>query len=306
MKAIRVNEWGKPVLLEDVPQPAPGDDEILVRVHAASINPFDVAVAAGYLSFMATPPLTLGADYAGEVIEIGKDVKHVKKGDAVYGLVVLRNGTFAEYTTPKAHEFARKPKSIDYIQTAAIPLAATAAWQSLFDVAQLKSGERLLIQGVGGSVGSYALQFAKQAGAYVYGTDIPERAGLLKSLGLDRYINHKQESVEEIAKDVDVVLDLVGGPVMEQSYNALKRGGRYVTTLVMETPQEEPNRRGIKSFGFAAQAKAELLAKFADMVDSGKLKVLVNRTFPLEQAQEAMNFRGATPIPGKVVLTILQ
>src|SRR5215216_1626135 len=302
MKAIRVNEWGKPVELEDVPQPKPADDELLVRVRAASINPFDTAVAAGYLAFMASTPLTLGTDVAGEVVEVGKNVTTLKPGDEVFGAVVLRSGTFAEYTTPKASELALKPKSLDFVQAASIPLAATAAWQTLFNVAKLQSGERLLIQGVAGSVGTYALQFAKQAGAYVYGTDIPERADLVKELGLDSYINYKAERVEDVVKDADVVLDLVGGPHVQESYNVLKRGGRYVGTLAMEMPQEEPERLGIQSYGFAAQPNSEVMAKFADMVDSGKLKVFVNRTFPLEEAAEAMDFRGKTPIAGKVVL----
>lgn len=303
MRAIRVNEWGKPVQLEDVPQPTPADDEVLVRVRAASINPFDIAVVAGYLAFMASTPMTVGTDFAGEVLEVGKDVTHVKPGDEVYGACVLHSGTFAEYTTPKASEVSLKPKSLDYIHAASIPLAATAAWQTLFNVAKLQSGERLFIQGVAGSVGTYALQFAKAAGAYVYGTDVPERAEVVKNLGLDRYINHKEERVEDIVKDVDVVLDLVGGPQrVQESYNTLKRGGRYVGTLTLEMPQEEPQRLGIQSYGFGAQPNAELLAHFAELVDTDKLKVIVNRTFSLEEAAEAMDFRGKTLIPGKVVL----
>jgi NADPH:quinone reductase-like Zn-dependent oxidoreductase len=302
MKAIRVNEWGKPVELEEIPQPIPADDEVLVRVRAASINPFDIAVAAGYVSFMATAPLTLGTDVAGEVVEVGKNVTNFKPSDEVYGAVVLHSGTFAEYTTPKASEIALKPKSLDFIHASAIPLAATAGWQTLFDVAKLQSGERLLIQGVAGSVGTYALQFAKSAGVYVYGTDIPERAELVNSLGLDCYVNHTKERVEDVVKDVDVVLDLVGGPHVQESYNVLKRGGRYVGTLILNMPQEEPERLGIKSYGFGAQPSSAIMAKFADMVDRGELKVFVNRTFPLAQAAEAMDFRGKTPIPGKVVL----
>ena len=138
MKAVRVNEWGTPVQTENVPQPIPSNDEVLVRIHAASINPFDTAVLAGYMSFMATPPITLGTDFAGEVVAVGADITHVEPGDAVYGLVVLRSGTFAEYTTAKAHEIARKPKSLDYIHAAAVPLPSMAAWQSLFDLAQLQ------------------------------------------------------------------------------------------------------------------------------------------------------------------------
>jgi NADPH:quinone reductase-like Zn-dependent oxidoreductase len=303
MKAIRVNEWGKPVELEDVPQPTPADDEVLVRVRAASINPFDIAVAAGYLAFMASTPMTLGTDFAGEVVEVGKNVTKFKPGDEVFGAVVLRSGTFAEYITAKEDEVALKPKSTDFVQAASIPLAATAAWQTLFDVTKLQSGEHLFIQGVGGSVGTYALQFAKDVGAYVYGTDIPERADLVKSLGLDRYINYKEERVADIVKDADVVLDLVGGPErVQESYSVLKRGGRYVSTLAIEMPQEEPLRLGIKSYGFGAQPNGTLMSQFADMVDSGKLKVFVNRTFPLEKAAEAIDFRGKTPIPGKIVL----
>lgn len=302
MKAIRVNEWGKPVELEDVPQPIPADDEVLVRVRAASINPFDVAVAAGYMAFMAATPMTLGTDLAGEVVAVGKNVTNFKPGDEVYGAVVIHSGTFAEYSTPKASEIALKPKSLDFVETAAIPLAATAAWQTLHDVAKLQSGERLLIQGAAGSVGTYALQFAKQLGAYVYGTDIPERADILRDLGIDRYINHKQESVGDVVKDADVVLDLVGGPHVQESYNVLKRGGRYVGTLALEMPQEEPERLGIKSYGFGAQPNTALFEKLAEMVDNGKLKVFVNRTFPLEQAAEAIDFRGKTPVPGKVIL----
>lgn len=302
MKAIRVNEWGKPVELEDVPQPIPADDEVLVRVRAASINPFDVAVAAGYMAFMAATPMTLGTDLAGEVEAVGKNVTNFKPGDEVYGAVVIHSGTFAEYSTPKASEIALKPKSLDFVETAAIPLAATAAWQTLHDVAKLQSGERLLIQGAAGSVGTYALQFAKQLGAYVYGTDIPERADILRDLGIDRYINHKQESVGDVVKDADVVLDLVGGPHVQESYNVLKRGGRYVGTLALEMPQEEPERLGIKSYGFGAQPNTALFEKLAEMVDNGKLKVFVNRTFPLEQAAEAIDFRGKTPVPGKVIL----
>jgi NADPH:quinone reductase-like Zn-dependent oxidoreductase len=302
MKAIRVEEWGKPVELEDVPQPVPADDEVLVRVRAASINPFDIAVAAGYVAFMASAPLTLGTDFAGEVVEVGKNVTNFKPGDRVFGAVVLRSGTFAEYCTPKASEIALIPESLDFVQAASIPLAATAGWQTLFDVAKLQSGERLFIQGVAGSVGTYALQFAKKAGAYVYGTDIPERADLVKSLGLDRYINFKEEVVTDAVKDVDVVLDLVGGDKVQESYQTLRRGGRYVGTLFLEMPQEEPQRLGIQSYGFAAQPNSDLMKKFADMADSGELKIFINRTFPLEQAAEAMDFRGKTPIPGKVVL----
>ena len=305
MKAVRVNEWGKPVQLEDIPQPKPGHDEALVRVHAASINPLDAAVMAGYMSFMATTPLTLGVDFSGEVVEVGKDVTHVKSGDAVYGVVPLRSGTFAEYTTPKAYEIALKPKSLDHIHASTIPLPSMAAWQSLFEHGQFKDGERVLIHGVAGNVGGLAAQFAKSKGAYVYGTDIPEKARHVAGLGIDRFIDAKNERFEDVVENVDIVLDFIGGEFMERSYSVLKSGGRYVTALAMQTPQEEAEKHGFRSTGFGAQPRAELLAQVADLIDAGKLKVFVNRTFPLAEAQAALEYRYMTKVPGKVVLTVL-
>jgi NADPH:quinone reductase-like Zn-dependent oxidoreductase len=304
MKAARVNAWGTPIQIEDIPQPMPGNNEVLVRVHAASINPFDTAVLAGYLAFMATPPITLGTDFAGEVVAVGADITHVQPGDEVYGLVVLRSGTFAEYTTVQAHEISLKPKSLDYIQAAALPLPSMAAWQSLFDLAQLQSGERVLIHGVAGNVGGLAAQLAKEKGAYVYGTDIPEKASHSQRLGIDRFINAREERFEDIVEDVDIVLDYVGGDYLERSYTVLKPGGRYVTSLVAETPQEEPQRRGIRSLGFGSQPRADLLAEVAERIDAGKLNVFVNRTFPLDEVETAMAYRLQTTEPGKVVLTI--
>ena len=305
MKAARVNEWGKPVQIEDIPQPKAADDEALVKVHAASINPFDAAIAAGYLSSMLTPPLTLGADFSGEVVEVGKNVTHVKPGDTVFGVIPVRTGTFAEYTNPKANEVAHKPKSLDHNHASTIPLPAMAAWQSLFEHAKFKSGERVLIHGVAGNVGGLAAQFAKSKGGFVYGTDIPEKSKHVAGLGIDRFIDAKSERFEDVVENVDIVLDYIGGEFMERSYAVLKSGGRYVTALMMRTPQEEAEKRGFSSTGFGAQPRAELLAEIADLVDAGKLKVFVNRTFPLKEAQTAMDFRLTTKAPGKVVLTVL-
>jgi NADPH:quinone reductase-like Zn-dependent oxidoreductase len=260
---------------------------------------------AGYMSFMATPPLTLGADFSGEVVEVGKDVTHVKPGDAVYGVTPFRSGTFTEYATPKVNEVALKPKSLDHIHASTIPLPSMAAWQSLFEHGQFKNGERVLIHGVAGNVGGLAAQFAKSKGAYVYGTDIPEKAQHAAELGIDRFIDVKSERFEDVVENVDVVLDYIGGEFMERSYTVLGPGGRYVTALTMQTPQEEAQKRGISSMGFGAQPRADLLAQIADLVDAGKLKVFVNRTFPLDEAQAALEYRFMTKSPGKVVLTVL-
>ncbi|MGE5251817.1 MAG: NADP-dependent oxidoreductase [Bacteroidota bacterium] len=304
MKAARLNAWGKELELEDIPQPEPADDQVLVRVHAASVNPFDAAVQAGYLQFMASTPLTMGTDFAGEVVAAGPKVTHVKPGDEVYGLSVLGGGTFAEYLVAKPNEVVRKPRSLDMLQAAGVPLPAMAAWISLNDQAQLKSGERLLVHGASGNVGTIVVQLAKSAGAYVYGTDIPEKEKHIEALGLDRFIM-ANDGFEGIVRDnVDVVVDLVGGELMEKSYHVLRPGGRYVTTLLGETPQEEPERLGIRSMGVGAYPRADVLTQIADLIDSGKLKVFVNRVFPLEQVNEAMAYRLQTTAPGKVVVSI--
>lgn len=305
MKAVRVNEYGKPVQIEDVPQLNPADDEVLVRVHAASINPFDAAIAAGYLSFMTTTPLTLGADFSGEVVEIGKDITQVKIGDVVFGVIPFRSGTFSEYAMPKAAEVAIKPKSLDHIQASTVGLPAMAAWQSLFEHGAFKDGERVLIHGVGGAVGGLAAQFAKSKGAYVYGTDIPEKADHVAGLGIDRFIDITTERFEDVVENVDLVLDYIGGEITERSYTVLKSGGRYVTSMALQTPQEEPEKRGFKSVGFGTVPQADQLAHIADLIDDGKVKIYVNRTFPLAEAQAAMEYRYMSKAPGKVVLTVI-
>lgn len=303
MKAVRINQWGQPLQIEDIAQPAPNSDEVLVRVHAASLNPVDSFVAAGYLQSMLTTPLTAGTDFAGEVVAVGAEVTHVKPGDAVYGMIPMRGGAFAEYVAPKAHEVAHKPQSLDYVQAAAVPLSALAAWQTLFDLAQMQSGERVLIHGAGGAVGSYAVQLAKDAGAYVIGSDIPEKAAFLRELGVDQIINALEQRFEDVVGEVDVVLNYANGDLLERSYNVLKSGGRYATTFE-QPPQEEAERRGIRSFGVFTQPSVRHLTTLAEVIDAGKVNVFVNRTFPVHEAQAAMEYRQTGTTHGKIVLTL--
>ena len=189
---------------------------------------------------MAKTPLTMGTDYAGEVVRVGSNITHLKPGDAVYGLCPLGSGAFAEYTISKAHEVTHKPRSLDYVTAAGVPLPSMAAWKSLFELLNIKAGERLLIHGAAGNVGGTAVQLAKSEGAFVYGVDIPEKAEHIHKLGIDKFISN-QERFEEKVKDVDAVLDLVGGEYMERSYNVLRKGGRYVTSLLAETPRKNRN-----------------------------------------------------------------
>ena len=304
MKAVRVNEWGQPVQLEDIPLPTPASDEILVRVRAASINPFDAFVHAGYMQSMVSIPLTLGTDFAGEVVEVGSDITHVKPGDAVYGLVPMHSGSFAEFLVAKENEVTIKPKTLDFVQAAGVPLASLAAYQSVFDLGQLKKGEHVLIIGAAGAVGGCAVQLAKDLDAYVVGVDIAEKADIVRGLGADRCMDANAERYEDLTDNVDLVLDFVGGEHLQRSLKVLQPGGRYVTSMMLSLPQEEAEKRGISVAGLATQPKADQLDDLAQRINSGQLKTFVNRTFPLHEAQAAMDYRTKTTDQGKIVLTI--
>lgn len=305
MKAVRVNGWGQPVQVEDIPVPEIGNDEVLVRVHAASINPFDAAVHAGYLQGLFSLPLTLGTDFAGEVVKAGSQIHHVQPGDAVYGMTPMHPGSFAEYLVAKANEVTHKPKTLNFIQAAGVPLPALAAYQSLFDLGGAQKGERVLIIGAGGSVGSCAIQLAKELGMEVFAVANPAREPLVRELGADQFVNAQAERFEDVVGEVDLALDFVGGEYLARSYGVLRKGGRFVTSMVVQPPQEEAERLGIRSVGLGTQPKADQLEDIAARIDSNRLRTFINCTFPLEQAQQAMEYRMTKAEPGKVVLTVL-
>lgn len=304
MKAVRIIEWGQPVQIEDVPQPTPGNDEVLVRVRAAALNPFDLAVVAGYMPSMFSLPMTPGTDLAGEVVEVGADVTQLKPGDEVFGYIPFRGGAFAEYAIAKPNELTLKPRSLDFTQAASVPLTALTAWQSLFDVAQLQSEERLLIHGAGGAVGSFGAQFAKEKGAYVIGTASAEKAPIAQEAGVDLYINHQEQRFEDVASDVDVVLITARSEdLVTRSYDVMKPGGRLVASSLRPS-EEEAEARGVRAFGVVTQPNADQLATIAEMIDAGKVKVFVGHTFPLDEAQAAYDLVQTGKNVGKVVLTV--
>jgi len=299
MKAVRINQWGEPVQIEELSQPTPAAGEVLIRVQAASVNPVDRFIALGYMANYVTAPMTLGTDFAGDVVAVGEGVTHLKAGDAVYGMSASR-GTFAEYAVVNAAGVALKPQTIDYVQASAVPLTGLSAWQTLVDLAGLKSGERILIHGAGGGIGTLAVQLAKNTGAHVIAHDKGDKRELLRSLGADEFINADSERFEDKVSDLDVILDLVGGELVERSWAISRPGSRYVTTAMVDA--EAAAKRGINASGVWTQPNAEQLTKLAQTIDAGKLKVIVNQTFPLDQAQTALSAN--PPGGGKVVITI--
>jgi NADPH:quinone reductase-like Zn-dependent oxidoreductase len=300
MKAARINQWGEPVQIEDLPQPTPGDGEVLVRVHAGSINPIDGVIAAGYMAAYMTAPLTLGTDFSGEVAAVGAGVSHVKPGDAVFGMSPTR-GTFAEYDVIPANGVALKPKSIDDVQAAAVPLNGLTARQTLFNLAKLQPGERILIHGAGGGVGRIAVQLAKNAGAYVIAHDRGDKEALLRELGVDQFINAETQRFEDEVTDLDVILDYVGRELVERSWAVCRPGSRYVTSAAQINP-DDAAKRGFQASGVFAQANLDDLNALASDIDAGRLKVLVAKTFPLAETQTALGYKDASQ--GKAVVTI--
>ena len=244
MKAVVVHEFGGPEVMkyEDVPRPEPKEDEILVRVMAAAVNPVDSYVRQGMLAKhgMDKRPAIIGYDISGVVEKTGANAKKFKAGDKVYSyLSVMRGGGYAEFAVAKESETALKPKNIDFGEAAAVPLAATTAWQSLVDEAKLNVGQTVLIHGGSGGVGSFAIQIAKARGAKVIATASTAHQDLLKQLGVDQAIDYTATKFEDVVKDVDLVLNCVRADALGRSYGVVKKGGRisdapvYVNGIVL-------------------------------------------------------------------------
>jgi NADPH:quinone reductase-like Zn-dependent oxidoreductase len=246
-------------------------------------------------------PMTLGRDFSGEVVAVGSDVQHVKPGDAVFGMSPVM-ATYAEFASVKAHGVAHKPTTLDDVQAAAVPVVGLSAWQTLFNLAKLQSGERILIHGAGGGIGMFAVQLAKDAGAYVIGHDKGDRGNFVKQLGADEFVDADSQRFEEVVGTVDVVLDLVGGELVERSFKVLQPGGRYVTTTML--PEGAGKDQGIVATGTYTQPSIDELTKLAEAIDSGKVKVFVDRTYPLEETQTALFYQPEAGAVGKVVITV--
>jgi NADPH:quinone reductase-like Zn-dependent oxidoreductase len=309
MKAVRVHEYGSPEVLryEDAPRPEAGPGEVLIRVHAAAINPVDIAVRAGFFKERIKYPLPMipGWDVSGVVEAVGPGVSRLKVGDEVYSRPDLgRNGSYAEYIVVKESEVARKPKSIDHVHAAAIPLAALTAWQALFDAGKLSAGQTVLIHGAAGGVGSFAVQFAKIKGARVIGTASQRNHEFLRSLGADQTIDYNTTKFETVVHDVDVVLDCITGETADRSYGVIKKGGIYVSIL-MPPSAEKAAAHGVRTAHVFVQPNIEQLGEIAKLVDSGKLKITLEKVFPLAEARAAQELNATKHTRGKIVLRVL-
>jgi NADPH:quinone reductase-like Zn-dependent oxidoreductase len=308
MKAIRVHEYGGPEVLkyEDAPRPAPAAGEVLIRVHATSVNPVDIAIRQGMFKerMKYNLPMIPGWDVSGVIDSVGSGASRLKPGDEVYSRPDLaRDGAYAEYIVVRESEVALKPKSIDHAKAAAIPLTGLTAWQALFDAGKLSAGQTVLIHGAAGGVGHLAVQFAKAKGARVIATASKKNHDFLRSLGADELIDYNTTKFEDVVHDVDVVLDTITGETQDRSWQVIKRGGIYVS--ILQPPnQEKAAARGVRAAHVFVQPNVDELDEIARLVDSGKVKPVVEKVFPLKEAAAAQQAVATHHTRGKIVLTV--
>src|SRR6478672_2921667 len=307
MKAIVVHQNGGPEVLtyEDAPRPQPKDDEILIRVMSAAVNPVDVAVREGGFGGRGLPFIP-GMDVAGLVEQAGSKVNRFKKGDAVYAYLSLEEqGGYAEFVVTKENHAAFKPKSIDFEHAAAVPLAATTAWQALVDKAGLKADQTVLIHGGSGGVGTFAVQIAKARGAKVIATASAANQDLLRELGVDQAIDYTTTRFEDVVKDVDVVLNGVRGDSLARSYGVVKKGGIIVSITGPPDPAEL-EKHGIRGTSFSAHPDAKILEDLAKLIDSKRITPIVSAMIPLAEVAKAHEQIALQHTRGKIVLKVAE
>jgi NADPH:quinone reductase-like Zn-dependent oxidoreductase len=306
MKAVVAHEYGAPEVLkfEEVPRPEPKENEALVRVIASAVNPADPLTLSGKYAreFGTHLPLIPGYDIAGVVEKTSANVTKLKVGEAVYGYPTFGGG-WAEYVTVQEWEVAAKPASLNFVEAAAVPMGALTAWQALVDVAKLEAGQTILIHGGSGGVGSFAVQIAKALGARVIATASTANQDLLKQLGADEAVDYTKTTFEDIAKDVDAVLDPVGKETLARSYDVVKKGG-IVMSLVARPDPVELKKRGIRGAGISVHPDADDLTEIAHLIDAGKVKPIVTEVLPLSEAIAAQQQAATHHTRGKVVLRI--
>ena len=305
MKAVCLHARGGPeaFVYEEAPQPRPGEGEVLVRVHAAGVIHTELGWVPTWTTRAGEPrplPVIPGHEFSGEIAALGAGARGVGVGDLVYGLTDwYRDGAQAEYCVARVTDFAGKPAGVDHVHAAATPISALTAWQGLVDRAGLAAGQRVLIHGAAGGVGTFAVQLARWRGARVTGTASAANLDFVRRLGADEVIDYRAERFEDVVRDVDVVFDTVGGETLERSWGVLKPGGRLVTVAASD---EQTNDERIRAAYFIVEPSRTRLAEIARLIDRGALRPVVGAVLPLAEARQAYQHK---PSHGKVVLRVV-
>ncbi len=291
------------IRLDEIDRPSPKPGEVLIQVRAAGVNPVDWKIAGEMgRGFGLTLPHTLGCDMSGVVVEVGGGVDGFKRGDEVFGYTSLeREGAYAEFIVALETELAPKPANLDFEHAAAIPVAALTAWQGLFDMAGLEGGQTVLIHAAAGGVGSIAVQLAKARGARVLGTASARNEQFVRSLGVDEFIDYRSTPFEDVAKDVDVVLDAIGGETQERSFQCLRSGG-FLVSIVEPPDQSLAEQHGVRAAFFAVQPDGRRLTEIAGMVERGEVSATVLEVRPLDEVKVALQENQEGHTRGKIVV----
>jgi NADPH:quinone reductase-like Zn-dependent oxidoreductase len=309
MKAWRVHEFGAPekMVFEEIPRPSPAAGEVLVKVHAAGVGPWDAWIRAGKSALPQPLPLTLGSDLAGEVITLGSDVPDIAVGNHIFGVTNTQFlGAYAEYAVASASMLAQKPRSLSFIEAASVPVVAVTAWQALFDYARLEAGQTVVIHGAAGNVGAFAVQLARRASLRSVVTAGTKDIEYVRALGADKVVDYQTNRFEDEIGDADAVLDLVGGETQTRSFQILRRGGHLIST-VSKPDQDRAIQHGVTAAFFLVDVTTERLSKIAALIDAGELKTRVGTILPLADAREAhmiLDHRREQP-KGKIMLSVI-
>ncbi|MEH2287348.1 NADP-dependent oxidoreductase [Nostoc sp.] len=308
MKAIRIHAYGgaENLKYDEVPRPEPQAGQVLIQVYAAGVNPIDWKIREGFFQQISdySLPVIAGADVAGVVASVGDGVTTLQPGQAVYGTADMAlSGAYAEYAVGYADAIAPKPKTLDYIHAASVPIVAITAWQALFDGANLQPEQSVLIHGGAGGVGRYAIQLAKWKRARVIATASAANLDDLRNLGADQAIDYASQPFEQQVKDVDVVLDLVGGETQARSWQIIRPGGVLVSTLSVP---ESGIPQGIKAVPVFANLRANSqIQQIAQLIDDGQIKVSIEQVFELAEAAKAQEVSQHGHPRGKLVLQVV-
>lgn len=310
MKAAQISQYGdaSQIKLNEVDKPAVEPGKVLVEVYSASINPVDTAIREGHMHDNAPLnfPATLGGDFAGVVAELGSGVDGFAVGDKVYGqsnAAFGNGGTFAEYTLTAAGQLAKAPSSLSFNESASLPLVGASALQALTEGLDLRSGQKILITGGSGGIGSIAIQIAKSIGAVITTTTTGDGIELVKHLGADEVSDYKIQKIEDLPKDFDAVYDTVGGEGFNQTLRLLKSGGKAVSMIA------QPDAALAAELGVAASMQlthvtTDVLGKLSQLVDAGTVKPQVGKVFKLDQIVEAFKAKESNTVPGKIAIEI--
>ena len=309
MRAISQRTFGGPEVLEviETDRPEPGPGEVLVRVHAAGVNPADWKRSSGQVPQLGQPPFTLGLDLAGTVEAAGDQATRFQVGERVYGAVLPPRGAYAEYVTAPQDWLAPTPAGLDHVSAAALPTAVLTAWQALAGVADVQAGQRVLIHAAAGGVGHLAVQIAKARGAHIIATARAGKHAFLRDLGAEEVIDYTTTDFAAQLRDVDVVLDLVGGDYGPRSLNTLTAGGILFDvsgTGADASVEEQAAARGVRYVPFTFTPSGTDLDQVDRLVDSGALRVSVGQTLPLDDAAKAHKLSLTGRVTGKIVLTL--